>query len=130
MILIDTHVWVWWNAKQEQRLSRAAIDARLSAEMIGVSAISCWEVGNLIERDRLRLNMSASQWIHLALRPSKVCSLPTTASIAVAAGTFTEPQIHRDPADRLIVATALHHDISLVTKDREIIACGLVPTIW
>ncbi len=127
MILVDTHVWVWW-VHQDDRLSPLvkAFIARHETESIGVSAISCWEVAKLVERGRLRLPMPTDQWLHAALAYPGMRLLDLTPDIAADAcrlpGTF-----HRDPADQIIVATARAHGSELVTLDQRILAYTHVP---
>jgi PIN domain nuclease of toxin-antitoxin system len=100
--------------------SRSLID---SAEQsgIGVSAISCWEVAKLVERQRLSLPCPVFEWIQLALTYPGVQLLDLSPRICVEStqlpGTF-----HRDPADQLIVATARAFDAPLVTVDARILA--------
>jgi PIN domain nuclease of toxin-antitoxin system len=68
VIVVDTHVWIWW-VHQDDRLTPQAKDFITHHEpgRIGVSAISCWEVATLVERGRLRLPMAVDQWLHAAL---------------------------------------------------------------
>jgi hypothetical protein len=68
VIILDTHVWVWW-VHQDDRLPTKARSfiAQHEIRHIGISAISCWEVTNLVERGRLRLPLPTDQWLHAAL---------------------------------------------------------------
>ena len=67
MIVLDTHVWVWWVHQDDRLSSKAkAFIAHREAQHIGVSAISCWEVAKLVERGRLKLPMPTDQWLHAA----------------------------------------------------------------
>ncbi len=122
MIVVDTHVWIWW-VHQDDRLIPQAKDFIVQHETrrIGVSAISCWEVAKLVERGRLRLPMAVDEWLHAALAYPGMTLLPLTPEIAADAcclpGSF-----HNDPADQIIVATARAHGSQLVTMDRRILA--------
>ena len=121
MIVLDTHIWVWW-VDGSARLTPAH-EATILAEVLdglGVSAISCWEVAKLVESGRLRLAIPVEQWLNLALRPP-VRLLPLSPEVAIEStrlpGTF-----HRDPADQMIVATARRYGVPLLTADRLILA--------
>lgn len=121
MIVLDTHVWVWW-ANDPARLSetqRREI-ARNEDDLIGVSAISCWEVAKLCEHGHLDLPVGLSEWISAALRYPGVSLLHLTPEIAVESTTLPGA-FHRDPADQMIVATARVHDCPLVTSDGKIV---------
>ncbi len=73
--------------------------------------------------------MSALEWVRAALAPEKVVAIPLTAEMAIRAAAFGE-QLHRDPADRFLVATAIELRVPLVTKDAQIQQSGLIETIW
>lgn len=119
MILLDTHVWVWWvHDDPMPRGLRTTIEVR-AREGLAVSAISCWEVAKLVERGRLQLPMDLPDWLDLALNPSGVSLIPLSPEIA-AASTKLPADFHRDPADQIIVATSRLHDLSLATCDERI----------
>jgi PIN domain nuclease of toxin-antitoxin system len=120
VIVLDTHVWIWW-VHGEPRLTRAAAQ-RLEQEEttgIGVSAISCWEIAKLVERERLALPLPVEDWLASALGYPGVALVPISPRIAVEStqlpGTF-----HNDPADQLIVATARVLGCPLMTADHKI----------
>jgi PIN domain nuclease of toxin-antitoxin system len=83
-----------------------------------VSAISCWEVAYLEKRNRVVLSLSIGEWLREALEGSSILCLPLTANIAAKAAGL--PDIHRDPADRFIIATALELNTKLITFDHLI----------
>ncbi len=126
MIVLDTHIWLWLVA-EPVRLSSVASAVVDEADRIGVSAISCWEVAMLAAKQRIRLDRPVVDWLEDALLRPRVELLAITPAVAALAA---EIEAHGDPADRLIVATALTHEATLVTKDATIRASSLIDTIW
>jgi PIN domain nuclease of toxin-antitoxin system len=128
LIVLDTHAWIWWVA-DPARLSSAAKRAIEKARVRGVCAISVWEVAVLIERGRLVLDREVTDWVRDALALPGVEFLPLTPEIALAAGGAVL-ELHGDPADRMIAATALAHRARLVTKDERLRALQTLDTVW
>jgi len=128
LIVLDTHAWIWWVA-DPARLSSAARRAIEKARVRGVCAISVWEVPVLIERGRLVLDREVTDWVRDALEMPGVELLPLTPEIALAAGGGVL-ELHGDPADRMIAATALAHRARLVTKDERLRALQTLDTVW
>ena len=122
MILLDTHIWIWW-VHRNPALSaqvRAFIESS-RAGGIGVSVISCWEVAKLVEGRRIVLTYPVLEWLQQALAYPGVRLLDFSPQIAVEA-TQLPGNFHRDPADQIIVATARVFDVPLVTVDAKILA--------
>lgn len=93
-----------------------------------MSEISLWEIATLYERGRIKLRMGLRQWLEAAVAPPLVQR--TSVSPAVAAQVaMLPPTFHRDPVDRILVATALVHGATLLTQDERLVDAGLVPTI-
>ncbi|MSP63155.1 MAG: type II toxin-antitoxin system VapC family toxin [Myxococcales bacterium] len=128
MILLDTHAWIWWLAAPARlsRRARALIDG---AEEIGVSAISPWEVTMLVVKGRLTLDRDVALWIKQALSQPRITLLALSPEVAIAAAQLGDG-MHGDPADRIIVASALDRKAPLVTKDRVLRAWRGVRTVW
>ena len=129
MIALDTHTWVQWTIDPE-RLSesqRQAIEEH-EDDLIGVSAISCWEIAKLCEYGRLELPVGLREWFRLALGYPGIALLPLTPEIAIESTTLPG-DFHRDPSDQIIVATARVHGCALVTADRKIVNYPHVQTI-
>lgn len=127
MIVVDTHVLIWW-LSDPRKLTKKAARALKSAKRIGVAAISTWELAMLASRGRIRLDRSPLDWINTALDQPRVELLPLTPSIAVQStrlGNF-----HGDPADRLIVATAIIEAVPLITADASIATLPFVEVLW
>ena len=129
MILLDTHVWVWWidGSPQMSQVLREHVEANESMGL-GVSVISCWEVAKLVELKRLELRCPVAEWIQQALEYPGIRLLYLTPRIAIEStqlpGTF-----HRDPADQIIVATARIRGYSLLTADAKILQYEHVKTL-
>jgi PIN domain nuclease of toxin-antitoxin system len=115
MIVLDTHIWVNWILGGESALTPAIVDAMQKESRLAVSAISCFEVSLLVSRGKLELPFPMDEWLNEALGPSGVESIPITCEIANRAVALSE--IHRDPADRIIIATALVNEAKLASVD-------------
>jgi len=130
VILVDTHV-VAWLALDPDRLSKAAktaIDeARKSGGGLAISDISLFELAVLFRKKRITLDISLEHF--LAEVEARFLVLPMTSRICVRALGFAA-DYPKDPADRIIVATALAEGLSLLTADREIRRSKAVTTIW
>ena len=113
MIVLDTHVVLWWTLEPE-RLSRPARRAIDGAETLGTPVVLFWEVALLARKKRIKLGISAIAWMRDVLSLPRIQALMLTPEIAVAAESL---KMHPDPADRFIVATAAYHNAALVTGD-------------
>lgn len=131
MIIIDTHVLIWWvnNSDSLSKKARAVIKKNLSDSEIIISSISAWEISMLIEKGRLVLSMDIEAWLDEVSQIEGVRFLPVDNEIAIKS-TSLPGCFHKDPADRMIVATARKLAVSLVTADEKIIAYEHVKTIW
>lgn len=129
MIVLDTHVWLWWLA-EPSKLSRAARQAIDEAGEIAVSAISSWEIAMLVKRRRISLDRDVATWVRQALAPARVVSQPLSSDIAVAAGLLDGDGFPGDPADRFIYATAQARRARLVTRDEKIRRFDARVTVW
>jgi len=127
--LLDTHILVWW-LERSSRLSRRQMRVLQSAredQPLWVSDISLWEIANLSRLGRLRLQLPVRDFLESAVAPPLVQCLRITA--AVAAEVASLPEFSRDPADRIIVASARVLGATLLTHDQRIVDSGLVPTL-
>lgn len=120
MILLDTHIWVWWVNESPDLSSeyRQILESQQTGGL-GVSIISCWEVAKLVELGRLQLTIPVEEWLAEALQYPGVQLLDLTLKIVVES-TQLPGVFHRDPADQMIVATARILDIPFLTADRKI----------
>lgn len=131
MILIDTHVWIWF-ALEPKRLSKAALAAiRKAASSGGVSvaSISLWETASLFAAGRLRGAGTVESSVRTLLEATSVVVHDISPEIAALATAFPS-DYPADPADRLIGATARSLGLVLVTKDQRIQDSPLVKTLW
>ncbi len=117
MIVLDTHVWVRWLDSQAAPLPEWMVDKIESADKLAVSAVSCWEVAWLQRRGRIELTLPLDIWFDQALHGSSVTCLPVDRRIATQAALL--PEHHRDPADRLIIATVLEYQAGLASLDQH-----------
>lgn len=120
MILLDTHVLLWLaeaHPNLGQRTTRLANTA-LQRDEARVSAISFWEIGMLVAKGRVRGEISAPALRRKTLEQG-VQEVPLTGTIGIAAAELRD--FHGDPADRMIIATALSIDAELLTADEGIL---------
>jgi PIN domain nuclease of toxin-antitoxin system len=130
LILLDTHVIVWL-ASDERRLSRtarAAIDqARQAGKALAISDFTLFELSLLFRKKQIGLVISLESF--LSEVEKRFVVLPITGQVCVSA--LSLPVGYpKDPADRIIGATALVEGIPLITADREIRNSRALPTIW
>ena len=115
MIVLDTHTWIWL-ASEPQRLSEAVI----SADAKVLSPISAWEVATKVTQNKLTLDRPILDWVVAAHTQHDIRSEPISMQIAVRAGILGAEGFQGDPADRIIVATALLLRCPLATIDEKI----------
>jgi PIN domain nuclease of toxin-antitoxin system len=129
VILLDTHVLIW-AVDDSKHLSRAAASEIRRARRHGglaISAITLWELASLFARGRLQAYGTVEASVRLLIEDLTV--RPITPEIAALAAQFPD-DYPRDPADRLIGATARAEGLTLVTKDENIRRSPLLKTVW
>lgn len=118
--LLDMHYWLWFQMGNEQRLDAKARDRLLQMQMreeLYLSDVSVWEVARLVADGHIDLGASIEDFLHEATRDGGLHLLPITTRILIQS-TQLPGEIHRDPSDRLLVATARAHSLTLVTRDQ------------
>ncbi len=131
MIVLDTHVWVWFISNPELLSKRAekAINKAVQKENLLISSISAWELALLVKENRLSLALDVADWIAKSESLPFIQFVPVTNSIAVKSVNLPDP-FHPDPADRIIIATALSHGAQIVSKDKKMLVYSQIQTIW
>lgn len=131
MIVLDTHTWVWFVSNPEllSKKAKKTIERAVADNNVFISSISAWEVALLTSKKRLLLSMEVADWIKKSEMLPFVNFIPVDNSIAVKSVNLPQP-FHSDPADRIIVATAISLGASLITKDERILKYPHVKTIW
>ena len=115
IIVLDTHIWYWWINQAFDRFPHTWQDKIASADKVAVSPVSCYEIAVLSERERISLPCSLTEWLHEALQPASIELLPISTEIAIQAVKLSP--IHKDPFDRIIIATALVNHALLASID-------------
>jgi PIN domain nuclease of toxin-antitoxin system len=130
LTICDTHALIFWqdDPKRLSKKANAAMKAALKEKHLACADISLWEIATLMRSGRLRNDIDASQYINDLSLTLSLTVLPITAEIAALsqADFFT----HKDPADRLIAATAIHHGAPLITSDRKLKGVEGLNVVW
>lgn len=117
MIILDTHIWLWWINGDASKLGATRMEQIESSDEVGVSAISCFEVAWLERHGRIVLPIDRANWFEKALDGSGILLIPITPQIASIAVDL--PEHHRDPQDRLIIAAAIACNACLMSADSQ-----------
>ncbi len=128
--LLDTHVWIWWICGDSRLTAREreVLDNLPPSERPVLAEISLWEVAMLVERGRLELDMDLERWLAVASAPATVELARLTPAVAAEVARLPE-KFHRDPADRVVVATARVRKLRIFTRDRKISSARVAP-LW
>jgi PIN domain nuclease of toxin-antitoxin system len=128
--LLDTHILLWW-LKQDSRLPQSYLEVLMSADTespLWLSEISLWEIATLHNLGRIELRLPLREWLEKATAPPLVRRVGISPAIAAEVAALPE-SFHRDPADRIIVATTRILGATLLTQDRAIRESGIVQVL-
>lgn len=125
MILLDTHVWIWWLLGEGPLLDeeRETLNEHAAKNEIAISAASIWEAERLYQKGIIRLEPDFKTWVNLATQQGVCTVIPINKEVILAQQRLPD-NFPDDPADQLIVATALLKKFPLATKDRVLQELG------
>jgi PIN domain nuclease of toxin-antitoxin system len=131
MILLDTHVLVWFVSNPEllSKYVLKTIESSMNSGSVFISSMSIWEIALLVKHQRIVLEMALDTWIGKVEDLPFISFVPVDNKIAYRSVHLQEP-FHKDPADRIIVATALEIGAAVISKDEKIRSYNAVKTIW
>lgn len=124
--LLDTHVWIWFITGSETAFSKdmlRRLNAAAARDALLVSDISLWEVATKSASGTLTVTPTLDDWLARAGRVPGIAYLPLDRETLLLS-TRLPGAVHRDPADRILLAAAALHSLTLVTADRELLAYG------
>lgn len=129
MILLDTHIWLWWLLGDGalSKAERAAMDNFAASNSLTVSWVSIWETEMLERKGRIQLLPDFETWIRAAIKPEIITVVSADTEVVLAQRQLPE-LFHGDPADRLITATSILSGYELATHDQRIVeseACSI-----
>jgi PIN domain nuclease of toxin-antitoxin system len=130
MILLDTHVW-WWALNEPKKLSNKAykIIKDNPPNQRAIASISIWEFAMMVSTGKVEIRIPPDQWLEQAVNKTGIEVFDLSPKVA-AESCNLPGDFHKDPADRIIAATARINDLTLITKDKKIIDYPYVKTIW
>jgi PIN domain nuclease of toxin-antitoxin system len=131
MIVLDTHAWIWLvnDPRQLSPRARRACDEAMSKDSIYISSISAWEVALLSASGRIELTIDIQDWIARSEALPFFNFVPVDNAIFIRSVSLPGP-LHSDPADRIIIATAIMKGMPIVTKDEKIRKYSEAKSIW
>lgn len=127
-ILLDTHVWIWSQECPDELGAQALMYLKDQQNSLFISTVSTLEIARLAQAGRIELSGKLGSWVRKSLDYLFCETIVLTHKIAVAANDLSEP-FHRDPADRILVATSLCRDLVLMTADERILSYPHIRTI-
>ena len=130
MILLDTHTWIWSHSATKRLSDRVTkLIQTTQTDQRAIASISIWEFAMMVTKGRITVKIDPKRWLNNAISMSGLQVIELTPEIAVESCSLPG-DFHRDPADRIIVATARTHHLTLLTKDRKILEYPHVEAVW
>lgn len=128
MVLLDTHIWIWWISGSNQLTPEERNFLDTLSEPPAIAAVSLWELSLLFQLERISLNLPIFEWLDFATKPSLVQIIDCSPQIAKELLKLPA-NMHRDPADRLILATAKANELELITRDKTLDRLSKMPPL-
>ena len=130
MLLLDTHTWIWSQSATallsdnvKKQIKKTKTDQR------SIASISLWEFAMMVSKGRINLKIDPKSWLDHSIKNSGLQVIDLSPEIAMDACNLPG-EFHKDPADRIIVATARNHNMTLLTKDTKILEYPHVNSLW
>ena len=121
-LLLDTHVWLWWNSEPERLSAQALGQISNARNEVFLSAVSVWEMAIKRRLGKLPLPEPVAAYVARRLETDNVIAL--AVSTGHAAGVEALEALHRDPFDRLLIVQARQEGLRLLTADDKVLAYG------
>ncbi len=128
MLLLDTHAFVWLASDLSKLPLQVKNEIRRNAGNLYISSISSMEISLLVKKNKLTLSLNPHEFIKRALAQHRIIDFPVDWQIANFAVSL--PQIHNDPFDRLIIATAIINDLTIISKDSNFPNYPKAKVLW
>ena len=130
MIVLDTHVWIWFISNPEYLSKRAekAVNVAATDKRILISSISAWELALLVKKERLKLTLEVTDWIAKSESLPFIQFVPVTNSIALKSVNLPLP-LHLEPEDCIIIETASSEGELVINKNKKLLCNSPIKTI-
>jgi len=130
MILLDTHTWIWSHSATKLLSDNVKkLIKKTQTDQRAIASISIWEFAMMVTKGRINVKIDPKRWLNNAIGKSGLLVIELTPEIAMESCNLPG-DFHKDPADRIIVATARTHNLTLLTKDRKILEYSHVTAMW
>ncbi len=130
MILLDTHTWIWSHSATKLLSGKVRkLIKQTQTDLRAIASISIWEFAMMVAKGRVNVKIDAMRWLNDSIQNSGLRVIDLTPEIAIDSCNLPG-EFHKDPADRIIVATARTQNLTLLTKDKKIIDYPHVKAIW
>jgi PIN domain nuclease of toxin-antitoxin system len=130
MILLDTHTWIWSHSATKLLSDNVKkLIEKTQTDQRAIASISIWEFAMMVTKGRINVKIDPKRWLNNSIDNSGLRVIELTPEIAMESCNLPG-DFHKDPADRIIVATARAHNLTILTKDRKIIEYPHVQAIW